>query len=139
MAIFFRRGTPGEKQVTVDRKGVLSDAVSSFPTSLSVLGPLGTGTEAAGAVTVNAAKGKITLAAVLNAGAGIDVTVTNSLVTTASVIQLTVQGTTATAAATRDALTADITSISAGSFVCHIYNNDAANSSAAPIVHFCVF
>jgi len=120
----------------VDRKGVAEPFTMSSSTVL--FGPAGAGTEAGGAVTLNARKGVVTLAAALNAGVGIAVTLTNSYITASSVILLTVEGTTATAAATRDALTANITSIAAGSCVVQVYNGDAGNTTAAPKIHFLV-
>jgi hypothetical protein len=136
MSSAFKKFTGSEQFMRVDGNGVTEPITMGADSSL--FGTAGTATEAAGAATVNARKGKVTLAAVLNAGAGFEVTLTNSYVTAASVILLSVAGTTATAAATRDALTVNLTSQTAGSCVIQVYNGDAGNSSAAPVVHFLV-
>lgn len=91
------------------------------------------------AVTCNGYIGTITMEAVLAAGAGVDFTVNNSVVTTASRIELDVVATTATAAATRVNLNVGVASVAAGSFVVHVQNGDAAATSAAPVIHFSVF
>jgi len=106
-----------------------------FYTRMSIRG---TGTEAAGAVTVDATMGRITLSGVLNAGAGLLVTFTNSFIAADSVILMTALGQTGTADATEDAFTVSLRSVSAGSCVFQVYNGDAANSTAAPIIHFLV-
>ena len=49
-----------------------------------------------------------------------------------------VEAVSATADATRDAFTSDLESLAANTAVIHVYNGDAANSTAAPIVHFLV-
>ncbi len=136
MATVHHSDTTGSRPLSVDRYGVAEAHIIGNGTSL--YGPAGAGTEAAGAVTVNYRKGVITLAAVLNAGAGLAVTLTNSYITASSVVLLNVEGTTATAAATRDALTANLTSRTAGSCVIQVYNGDAGNSTAAPKIHFLI-
>lgn len=136
MSSAFKKFSVGEAPLMMDGNGTIQTATLGADSSL--FGTLGTATEAAGAATVNARKGKVTLAAVLNAGAGFSFTLTNSFIAASSVILMHVQGTSATADATRDALSVDLTSLTAGSCVVHVYNNDAGNSSAAPIVHFLV-
>ena len=136
MASSFKKFSAGSGVVHVDGNGVIEP--STIGADSTLFGTAGTGTEAAGAVTVNARKGRVTLAAVLNAGPGFSFTLTNSYVSAASVILLSVSATSATADATRDAFTVDLTSQTAGSCVVHVYNGDAANSSAAPVVHFLV-
>lgn len=136
MAAVYKSDTTGVRALQLDSKGVSEQHIIGNGTSL--YGAPGAGTEAAGAVTVNYRKGVITLAGVLNAGVGIAVTLTNSYITASSVILLNVEGTTATAAATRDALTANLTSRTTGSCVIQVYNGDAANTSAAPKIHFLV-
>ena len=136
MAAVYKRDTTGARALQVDSYGVTEAHIIGNGTS--VYGTPGAGTEAAGAVTINNRKGVITMAAVLNAGAGLAITLTNSYVTASSVILLNVEGTTATAAATRDALTANLTSRTAGSCVIQVYNGDAANTSAAPKIHFLI-
>lgn len=129
----FQQGS-GALPAVYDSKGNLDSRVSR------VLGATATGTEAAGAVTFSsgAPKMAVTLSAVLNAGAGFALTINNPSITTNSLILASVVGTTATAAATRDALTVNVTSIAAGVAVLQVYNGDAANTSAAPVIHVAV-
>ncbi len=129
--------TPGEVFETVDSYGTLKPG--TLGADMILFGATGlTATVAANAVTLNARKGVITDSAVLNAGAGTDITLTNSFITTSSVILLTVNATTATAAATRDAITVDFSTLLAGSVVIHLYNGDAANTSAACKINFMI-
>jgi hypothetical protein len=132
----YKIGNPGTRSAVVDAKGVMEPVVLSAQTSL--FGTVGTATEAAGAATVNSPKGRVTLAAVLNATTGFALTLTNSYITATSVILCNVKATTATAAAARVTFTCNVTSQTAGSCVLQVYNGDAANSSAAPVVMFLV-
>lgn len=131
----YKVGNPGTLQALVDSKGVLQPVTVSDG---STLFSAGSDTEAAGAATVNAKKGRVTLSAVLNATTGFALTLTNSYVTATSVILCNVVATTATAAAARVPFTCNVTSQTAGSCVIQIYNGDAANSSAAPVLMFLV-
>jgi hypothetical protein len=132
----YKVGNPGTRSAVVDAKGVMEPVTLSAQTSL--FGTVGTANEAGGAATVNAPKGRVTLAAVLNATTGFELTLTNSYVTATSVILCNVKATTATAAASKKAFTCHVTSQTAGSCVLQIYNADAGNSSAAPVVMFLV-
>lgn len=131
----YKKGNPGATQAQVDSKGVLQPVTISAG---STLFGYGSTTEAAGAATVDAQKGRVTLAAVLNATTGFEVTLTNSYVTATSVILCTVMATTATAAAARKSITCHVTSQTAGSCVLQVYNSDAGNTSAAPVIMFLV-
>lgn len=126
----FQSGTAGERLARVDQWGNLEP--------LRVAGRSGTATEAANAATLNTQIGKVTLSGVLNAGAGYSFTLTNSFIRADSVILLSVTAVSATADATRDAFTVDLESQTTGACVIHVYNGDAANSSAAPVVNFLV-
>lgn len=99
----------------------------------------GTGTVNTGAVTIHAPAGVITYSGTLAAGAGAEITLTNSNITTDSVIILTALLTTGTGAATRDSTAVNLVSVSAGSCVFQIYNGDALVSSVTtPKIHFAV-
>lgn len=88
------------------------------------------------AVTCSGVKGKITMKDPITAGAGHDIVVTNTFVSATSKIFLSMVGTTATGVATRDALTLHITSQGSGTFTIHVYNGDAANTTAAPVISY---
>jgi hypothetical protein len=121
----FKRGNPGTTQALVDSKGILQP-VSLFGSPELV-------TEAAGSVVITKLNPVITLSAVLNATTGFALTVNAGFITAANtLIFATVLGTTATAAASRKALTCNVTSLVDGTCVLQIYNPDAANTSAAP-------
>jgi transcription elongation factor len=90
------------------------------------------------AVTLNATNGRITMNAAVANGAGHDFTFTNAAIRAASQLFLQVQATTATAAATRVNTTIAVVSQTAGSAVLHVFNGDAAATSAAPIINFLV-
>lgn len=96
------------------------------------------GTSVTTAVTCDAYAGRITTFAALAAGAGVSFQVNNKYVSASSVVVATVEATTATADATRDAITVDLEVTGAGSFTVHIYNGDALITAAAPIVNFIV-
>lgn len=95
-------------------------------------------TEAAGVATLNQPKGHVTLAAVLGAGAGFSFTLVDSFITATSVILLSVIGSTATAVATRAALTVSLDSQAPGLAVIHVFNPDVAGTPFAPVVNFLV-
>ncbi len=117
----------------------LEDSKGVRITSANLLGGSGAVTQLtsnATAVTLNAHSGRITMYEALANGAGAGFTLTNSAINATCQIYLNVVGTTATAAATRDAFTYNITSQTSGSCVIQVYNGDAAASSAALVVCF---
>ncbi len=97
-------------------------------------------TSTATTVVLNATNGKITMFAALGAAGGGSegdaFTFTNAKIQATSQIYLHTQATTVTAAATRKGIVTNVVSMGAGTCVLHIYNADAAATSAAPIIHF---
>lgn len=92
------------------------------------------GTVAAQAVTTTRRSGRITDAAVLNAGASSVITWTNVHLNANSAVILTVEGICGVAGG----LVAGIDSLAAGTADIVITNTSGTNSDAAPIVHYLI-
>lgn len=117
-----------------DRNGNLDSAVTR------VLGAAAAGTEAANAVSfpTGPAKMLVTTAGAVGAGGAGIITVSNPIVTTNSVIVVTPQSTTVTADGSRKDVTVSLKSVSAGQFVLHFYNPDAATTTGSVVLHVAV-
>lgn len=132
-AVMIGSGTNAEQNYIKINNGVA--------TNILLLGPDVNATQATNnntGVTCHGTKGKITMAAAVVAGAGHDFVVTNAYAGAASKIFLSIVATTATATATRDALTIHITSQTGGAFTVHVYNGDAGDTTAAPVIHYLI-
>ena len=115
---------------------------SGSSTPFQIIGAKGTVTQPTNndqPVTLNATQGVITMAAAVNAGAGHTFSLNNTFVEVGSVVLLTITAETATASATRDAMTVCMTkNPGVSNAIIHVFNPDANATSIAPTIHFLV-
>jgi hypothetical protein len=108
---------------------------------LGTRGSVAQGTNNSTDVTKHATHGRITMFGTLANGAGATFNFINNKIQANSLILLQVQETTATAAATRACCTVSVentTTLGSGSCIIHIFNPDAATTTAAPVIQFLI-